>query len=148
MKFGQLIEYHKRNIFLAKLYTKCGGETIPVPFLKIKIEHISGSIVESFIQFVFIMCWFYIIVEDYWNTLKLRSRSLAFTSYKNFLKNKKRCGARPPASFFAWFLKKCISLIIFYYPTNFHCLVAFISWDIWQYLYFNCLLTRLWRHKI
>ena len=34
MKFGQLIEYNMRNIFLKKLYTKCGGETIPRPFSK------------------------------------------------------------------------------------------------------------------
>ena len=43
MKFGQLIEYNIRNIFVEKSYTKCAGETIPRP--KIKIEHISGSIV-------------------------------------------------------------------------------------------------------
>ena len=42
---------------------------------KIKIVHISGSIALSLIQFVFI--------------LKLRSRILAFTSYKVFLKNQK-----------------------------------------------------------
>ena len=29
MKFGQLIEYNLRNIFLEKSYTKCGRETIP-----------------------------------------------------------------------------------------------------------------------
>ena len=34
MKFGQLIEYNMRNIFLEKSYTKCGGETFPDPFLK------------------------------------------------------------------------------------------------------------------
>ena len=27
MKFGQLIEYNMRNIFIEKSYTKCGGET-------------------------------------------------------------------------------------------------------------------------
>ena len=32
MKFGQLIECNMRNIFLEKLYTKCGGETSPRPF--------------------------------------------------------------------------------------------------------------------
>ena len=32
MKFGQLIEYDIRNIFLEKSYTKCGGETSPRPF--------------------------------------------------------------------------------------------------------------------
>ena len=32
MKFGQLIEYNMRHIFLEKSYTNCGGETIPRPF--------------------------------------------------------------------------------------------------------------------
>ena len=35
MKFGQLIEYNMRNIFLEKPYTKCGGETIPRAFSKL-----------------------------------------------------------------------------------------------------------------
>ena len=34
MKFGQLIEYNMRNIFVEKSYTKCAGETIPRPFSK------------------------------------------------------------------------------------------------------------------
>ena len=46
IKFGQLIGCNIRNIFLEKSYTKCGRGTIPRPFSKkIKIEHISGSIV-------------------------------------------------------------------------------------------------------
>ena len=32
MKFGQLIEYKMRNIFLEKSYTKCVGQTSPRPF--------------------------------------------------------------------------------------------------------------------
>ena len=32
MKFGQLIEYNMRNIFVKKSYTKCVGETIPRTF--------------------------------------------------------------------------------------------------------------------
>ena len=35
MKFGQLVEYKKRNIFLEKSYVKCGGITSPKPFSKI-----------------------------------------------------------------------------------------------------------------
>ena len=34
MKFGQLIEYNMRNIFLEQSCTKCGGETIHRPFSK------------------------------------------------------------------------------------------------------------------
>ena len=41
MKFGQLIDYNMRKIFLEKLYTNCGGETSPIPFsekLKLSIS--------------------------------------------------------------------------------------------------------------
>ena len=34
MKFGQLLENNKRNIFVEKSYTKFGGKTIPRPFSK------------------------------------------------------------------------------------------------------------------
>ena len=34
IKFGRLLEYSMRNIFLEKLYTKYEGETIPRPFSK------------------------------------------------------------------------------------------------------------------
>ena len=32
MKFGHLIEYNIRNLFIEKSYTKCGKKTIPRPF--------------------------------------------------------------------------------------------------------------------
>ena len=34
MEFSQLIEHNMRNIFLEKLYTKCGTEAILKPFSK------------------------------------------------------------------------------------------------------------------
>ena len=34
MKFGQLIEYNMRNIFLEKSYTKYGGKANHRPFYK------------------------------------------------------------------------------------------------------------------
>ena len=34
MKFGQFIEYNMRNIFLERLCSKCGEETIPSPASK------------------------------------------------------------------------------------------------------------------
>ena len=37
VKFGQLIEYKVRNIFLEKLYPKCGGEASPYTFIKNQI---------------------------------------------------------------------------------------------------------------
>ena len=39
MKFGQLIEYNMRNIFLENSYTERGGETSPRPFSeKVKLS--------------------------------------------------------------------------------------------------------------
>ena len=41
MKFGQLIDYNMRTIFIEKLYAKCGGETSQSPFsekLKLSIS--------------------------------------------------------------------------------------------------------------
>ena len=34
MRFGQLIEYNMKNIFVEKSCTKCAGETIPRPLSK------------------------------------------------------------------------------------------------------------------
>ena len=34
MKFGQLIEYNMRNVFIEKSYIKYGGETAPRAFSK------------------------------------------------------------------------------------------------------------------
>ena len=112
-------------------------------FEKITIEHITGSIIWNVVEFIFIP-W---QNEDYQNIFKLSRRPLSFTSYKAFSKNKKMSGTSFPATFSAWFLKEYISLVILYYLTKFHCLVAFTSWDIGQYVYCNCLLTRLWHHK-
>ena len=75
-----------------------------------KVEHICGSIVQSFMQFVPIKCQ----VKEYGRILKLSCKSLAFASCKSFFKNKKRPGTSFLASFCALFLKKNISFVIFY----------------------------------
>ena len=82
MKFGQLLEYNMRNIFVEKSYIKWGGETIPRPFsekskLSISLDSYikwGGETIprpfskksklsisldqksESFIEFTFIVC--------------------------------------------------------------------------------------------
>ena len=133
MKLGQLVECNFEKHFswkiILKMWWRNYSQTL---FSKIKIEH--------FMHFVFIVCE----VEDNRKWSKLNCRPLAFTSYKAFLKNKKRSGTSLPASFSAWFLKKYISVVILYYLTKFHCLVVFTSWDIVRC---NCLLISLWRHE-
>ena len=57
MKFSQLIEHNMRSIFLEKLYTKYGGETIPRPFSE-KLKMIMSLDQQSKVlhKFVFIVC--------------------------------------------------------------------------------------------
>ena len=82
-----------RKIFPETSYTNCGGETIPRLFSKkLKLSQ----------------------VEGYRNILKLNCISLAFTSYKAFLINKKMSGTSLVVLFAAWFLTKNIFLITFY----------------------------------
>ena len=83
---------------IEKSYTKSGEETIPRLF--------SGNR----------------------NILMLTCRTLAFTLYKASLKNKESSGTSLPTWFCPWFLKKNISLIIFYYLTKFHCLLYFVKY--------------------
>ena len=45
IKFAKLIECITRNVFLEKSSAKYAEKLVPGPFLKIKIDHISGSIV-------------------------------------------------------------------------------------------------------
>ena len=34
IKFGQLMEYNTKNVFIEKSYTECAGEVIPRPLSK------------------------------------------------------------------------------------------------------------------
>ena len=79
MKFGQLIEYNMRNIFLEKSYTKYDTETLPRSFSK---NAKLSTYLDRYSKVLYI--------EDYQKWLKLSCRPFAFISYKAFLKNKKR----------------------------------------------------------
>ena len=79
--------------------------------------------------------------------IETKLQTTCFYSYKAFLKSKTKSGTSLSVSFCARFLKKIISLVIFYWLTKFHCLVAFASWDFGHYMNCNCLLTRLWLHN-
>ena len=51
-----------------------------------------------------------------------------------------------PSTHFVYDFSKKMFHVIFYYLTKFYCLIDFSSWNIGQYVYYNCLLTSLWRH--
>ena len=86
---------------------------------------------------------FYCILAGYRNIMKPSCRPLPFTLNKAFLKNKKGSGTSLSPSFSAWLMTKSIS-VMFFQLTKFHCLAAFSSWGVEQYMYCNFLLTRLW----
>ena len=140
MKFGQLIEYNMRNIFHTENVV---DKLFPDSFLKNQ----NWAYLWSNILNLYTFCFNCLPSWDYWMWLKLSCRPFAFTSYKAFLKNNKRSDTSLLVSFSAWFFKKNVSVAIFYYLTKVQCLVVFVSWDIGQYVYCNCLLTRLWRCK-
>ena len=58
MEFGQLIEYNMRNIFLEKLHTKFGGDTIPRPLSRKSKLGISLGYVT--IGYIYIYIYIYI----------------------------------------------------------------------------------------
>ena len=107
IKFGQFTI----NIFLEKSYTKYRGETIPRPFSKNQNWLYLRSKVFYSLFLLFIACQ----VEFNWSILKLSCGPLAFSSFEVFLKNKKRSGTSLLDSFSAWYLKKNIFLVIFYF---------------------------------
>ena len=71
---------------------------LPDPFLKIQIEHISGSIVFKKVLYSLFLLYNNMFKR---NMFKLSCRPLVFTSYKAFLKNKERSGISFPGSFSA-----------------------------------------------
>ena len=53
MKFGQLIEYNVRNIFLKKPCSKYDGKTIPRRFSeKLKVDQLSETLNSLFLLYV------------------------------------------------------------------------------------------------
>ena len=132
-----------KNIFLENHAQNLVEKLSPDPFLKNQSwAYLWINILKFYI--------FYFSCLSSWGLskmIKISCRPFAFTSYKAFLKNEKRPGTSLPALFSAWFLKKNMLVVIFYYLTKFQCLFTFSSWDIGQYVYFNYLLTRLWRQK-
>ena len=83
MKFGQLIEYKMKNIFLKNHVENVVEKLVPYPFIK-KIK--TGSTIWNVIQFVLIV---YVQVKVYQNMITQKSWPHAFTLCKAFLKSKR-----------------------------------------------------------
>ena len=72
-----------RNIFLEKSYAKCGRETIPRPFSK---KRKLSIYLDQSLKVLYSLLLLYAKLR---NILKISWRSLAFASYKAFLKKQK-----------------------------------------------------------
>ena len=125
-----------RIILLEKTYTKCGGETISSSFLN--SQSWAYLLIKSLK--IYTICISCIPSWGLWKYIEIKLQITCYYLYKAFfLKKKKRSGTSLPASFSGLFLKRNIFFIMFLEMTKFHCLVAFISWNMGQYVYCNCL---------
>ena len=96
MKFGQLIEYNIRNIFLENDIQSV-GRNYSRPFSKKSKLSIS---LNELSKVLYSLPLLYVKLRTIQNILKLSWRPLAFNSYNAFLKNKKWSGTSLPVSFF------------------------------------------------
>ena len=79
-KFGRLIEYNQKNIFLEKSFRKCGGEITPRHFFQKSKLSISLDQNFKFLYILFLLFDKLRIIKRF----KLSCRPLAFTSNKAF----------------------------------------------------------------
>ena len=86
IKFGQLIKYNIRNIFLENHTQNVAEKLFPDPFLKNEKRSCFWINRLKFYTVFFIVCQ----VEGHRNILKESRRPLDFISYKAFLKKTKR----------------------------------------------------------
>ena len=138
MNLGQLIEYNKRNIVFQKLCRKWGRKTSSSHRFIFWKSLIWGESKRSAAKFRYISIAL--------NLLYNKSQLYKILDYWSFFR--KRPGTSFSTTFCVWFLKKNVSYPKFYLLNKFDCVIAVTSWDNGQYVYYNCLLTRLWYHKI
>ena len=81
-----------------------------------------------------------------WHTTNTTSTRLWIQRYAQFRFFIKGSGNSLSTKLCVWFFKENVSRVMFYYMTKFHCLIAFTSGDIGQYVSCNWFFPRLWRH--
>ena len=94
MKFGQLIEYNIRNIFLEKPYAKCNGKTIPRPFSKkskltiyLNLFSLTGKLRTVDIHIIYYILYWNYKLQTTWfcHIFFLKKRGLELVSLLHFL---------------------------------------------------------------
>ena len=102
-------------------------------------RNVAGKLLNKIVDLGNVLYSFFFIEcqDECSQNILLNCRPLAFTPWKAFLWSKKKSGTNFFDSFSVYFLKKNISLVKFYLPNKFHCLVAFTSWDVGKYIICN-----------
>ena len=125
-----------RIILLEKTYTKCSGETISSSFLN--SQSWAYLLIKSLK--IYTICISCIPSWGLWKYIEIKLQITCYYLYKAFFFLKKR-GLELVSlpRFLDYFWREIFFFIMFLEMTKFHCLVAFISWNMGQYVYCNCL---------
>ena len=141
MKFGQLIEYNKKNIFLQKLCRKWGRETSSRPLLIFKKCLIWGKSKWSatYFQYILIALNLGCNKNKLCKTLDYWSRDML-----NFNFSEKGLGLVSPPHFMYDFSRKMFLML---HSINWPNFIVWLSLllEILSNICINCLLTRLYR---
>ena len=124
LKFGQLLEYKIRNVFIAKSYNKMWWRNYCQTFKKKKKLRISLDEVH---KFVFSFFPLYVHIKGYQNIFKLRWGLLLFPFIRQFYKVKSGLELVSLTDFLHDFWRKIFLLL---YPVNWP--------NFGQYVYCNC----------
>ena len=124
------------TFFLKNYAQNVMEKLVPNPFLKNQNWAYLWINSLKFTQFIFISCQ----VEGWLKILKISCRPFDFTSYKAFLKNKRRSGTILSTSFSAWPFKDKISLS--------GCLYFMRYWAICLFEFFVDHVVTLWILKL
>ena len=143
IKFDQLIECNSKNISHAENEV---GRRAPDFFAFFQKSFIWGKASGHQISFNIFL---YLGRPPLGHIIKINciTYQLMIERYALFWFLIKSSGTGFSTTFCVWLFKKHISHVTFYYITKFHCLVAFTSRDIRQYVYCSYLFPGLSCHK-
>ena len=138
IEFGQFIEYNKRDIFSQTWCEKLGSETTS----RLRIIRSKSKWPPVWFQYISIALNLAYSENKYYKTLHYWLKDIL-----NFAFSEKGLGIGFPSDLVYDFSRKMFLILFSINWPNFLVRVSFISWDIGQYMYCNCLFPRLWRHK-
>ena len=135
MKCGQFIVYNMKKNFLLKLCTKYGGETSPRLFQIPSLKFCT-------------VCFYWMSSWGLLKYIETKVQSTCFELILIFFKKTKRgleLVSMVPHFLHNFGRRHMLCFLLLTDQVSY--LVVFTLWNIWQYVYCNYLLTRLWGHE-